>query len=335
VAGRLGGSGYRAEEFDLELDAEAGVGFSSLHALRRDALEALDAERLAPWSKRRVPRLRPASPRGVPPAEVPRLVAIADRAGDARALREAGAAAVFAEVRDGGSPPSADVGVAMRRIVTDEDLAGALASAMHAPGGCLTGNVGLLSLLAGGPGVVMADAGVNAANPWTLAVLAGLGAGSAVLSQELSGAQIVAVTREAPLPVGVVVFGRTELMIAENCVLAALGPCGRRCSSCARRGKAWELVDRKGYRFPVSTDAEGRTHLYNSVTLDLSGALPELVSAGVHELVMDVRGLAAHEATRIVAAFRSRLADAVARRGGRPERLVTPATTGHFYRGVS
>ena len=77
------------------------------------------------------------------------------------------------------------------------------------------------------------------------------------------------------------VFGRTELMVAENCVLAAMGACGRRCATVRARARDWELVDRKGYRFPVSTDTQGRAHVYNSVTLDLSRALPEIGAAGV------------------------------------------------------
>ena len=171
-------------------------------------------------------------------------------------------------------------------------------------------------------------------NPWSAAVASRLGADEAWLSPELTGGQISAVAAGSPVTVGVVAYGRTELMVAENCALAAIGPCARRCSSCARRARTWELVDRKGYRFPVRTDDRGRTHVYNSVTLDLSRALPEIVRAGVGTVVLDVRGIPANEAQRVVAAFHSRMSAAIAGRAANAEQLIVPATTGHFFRGV-
>ena len=73
TAGRLGGSGYVAGDFEMELDAAAGVGFSALHALRRQALERLDEARLAPWSERRLPRPEPQAAGASTRVDVPEL----------------------------------------------------------------------------------------------------------------------------------------------------------------------------------------------------------------------------------------------------------------------
>ncbi len=51
--GRLGGTPYRIGRFDLELSPGVGVGFSALHRLRREALEAYEGVVLLPWSGRR------------------------------------------------------------------------------------------------------------------------------------------------------------------------------------------------------------------------------------------------------------------------------------------
>jgi putative protease len=253
----------------------------------------------------------------------------------AAGLMEAGASRVFAET---GSPAAGvrdRVGRQVARIVTDGEFDEVLVAAEGAGAGVVTGDLGVLSALAAadGPSPV-AGSGVNATNPWTVAALARIGAGQVWLSPELSGRQIARIVLDSVLPVGVQVFGRTELMVAENCVLAAMGACGRRCETCSRRSRTWELVDRKGYRFPVRTDLRGRTHVYNAVTLDLSRALPELVAARVHAVAVDVTGMRQDKARKIVARVRERLTAAVAGRTADTAQLVTPATTGHFYRGV-
>ena len=70
------------------------------------------------------------------------------------------------------------------------------------------------------------------------------------------------------------------------------------------------------------------------MTLDLSKALPEIVEAGVSAVGIDARLLVAVEARRVVAAFRDRLDRAVAGLEVPQEPLVSPATAGHFFRGV-
>lgn len=87
---------------------------------------------------------------------------------------------------------------------------------------------------------------------------------------------------ESPLPLGIVVIGRQELMVSDHCFLMAEGPCDEHCATCARRcGTSRFLEDRKGYRFPVTTDVCGRGHIYNSVPLDVAHAIGDLLRAGV------------------------------------------------------
>lgn len=342
TAGRVGGSGYTARDFELELDAGAGIGFSALHALRRDALEALSAARLKRWSGRRMLRPGPKLPRPADAAldgEGPRLVVLAEETARAGPLLDAGASIVLAERGvPGGPAASARRGAILPRIVTDAEAASVAewtARAAGEAGPALTGNLGTLASLAAAGREVWADSGLNTTNPWTAAVLARAGARTVWLSPELSERQVAAVAAASPVPTGLVVFGRTELMVAENCVLAALGPCSRRCGSCRRRDEEWHLLDRKDYRLPVFTDSAGRSHVLNAVTLDLTKALPSIVAAGVRLVGVDVRGLVAAEAIRVVRRTSERLAAAVAGKDVDADPLVSPVTTGHFYRGVS
>ena len=85
---------------------------------------------------------------------------------------------------------------------------------------------------------------------------------------------------------------------------------------------------------PVTTDAEGRAHVYNAVPLDLSRALPELLAAGVSALRLDLQSSGAQEAAALTRAWRAGLEAAL--KGERlPDTPVTePSTSAHFFRGL-
>jgi putative protease len=329
--GRLGGTSYAAE-VSVELDAGAGIGFSVLHAVRRDAVEKLDAARLAPWTGRRAPG-RPCAPAlgaARPRARAAELVVATADAATAQACLAAGADRVLAAVRPGRALPEDVCALLPRGAHESEFVALVAAAGRHAA----SGNLGLLRACADRGVSVEADWGLNAVNPWAAAALAEVGAGFVWASPELSGRDLAAFCAGSPVAVGAVAGGRIELMIAEHCVLQAAGPCSHACASCERRGRQWVLRDRKGYEFPVTTDAAGRAHIYNSVPLDLSRALPELLEAGVAAIRLDLQSSTAEEAARLTRTWRG-LLDDVARGAAAPQSPVAePSTSGHFYRGL-
>jgi putative protease len=351
--GRLGGSTYVASGWDIELDPDAGIGFSSLHALRRQALERLDALRLEPWTSR--PHVSPPTGLGEPPSARGRsrssrdassgsdsarataspalVVAVADRR-VAAACVAAGADRVLCTVQAGDSAAALPAGVTplLPRIAHDPEI-DALMAAVTPGEHVATGNLGLLAAAARSGATVEADTGLNAVSAWTVAALADAGASFVWASPEVSGRQLAAMADASPVPLGVVVHGRLELMVAEHCVLQAAGECSHRCEGCARRRQAWVLRDAKGYAFPVTSDSCGRAHVYNSVPLDLSRALPEIVDAGVAAVRLELFTSSPDEAAALVKAYRRLLADAAAGRAAETS-LVSPSTSGHFYRGV-
>ena len=261
VAGRLGGSGYVAGDFDLELDPAAGVGFSVLHSAspRGAGAAGPGAARAVvgpPASAARAARPPAASEGGQAPHE---LAVLADdsRAG-AGAARSRGVARLRGRGRagdDGGKR----VGRLLPRIVTDAEEPGVLGSRLDGGAGAVTGNLGTLArsrLARAGrtrrrhgaerheplvgrracPGSVRARSGSRRSCP-------------VGRSRRLSPA--------SPVPAGVVVFGRTELMVAENCVLAAAGACGRRCTSCDRRAAHVGAGRPQGLPLPGAHGREG------------------------------------------------------------------------------
>ncbi|MGN0072361.1 MAG: DUF3656 domain-containing protein [Coriobacteriales bacterium] len=135
-----------------------------------------------------------------------------------------------------------------------------------------------------------------ATNPDALRVWAALGADFAWISPELTLAQIKQLADESPLPLGVVVHGRQELMVSDHCFLMAEGPCDGKCAKCKRRkGAPRYYKDRKGYLFPITADVFGRGHLYNAVKLDISHAIGDLRRAGVTGFAVDITLLEENE----------------------------------------
>ncbi|MDO8916178.1 MAG: U32 family peptidase [Coriobacteriia bacterium] len=339
--GRLGGSGYAASEWRLELGSDVGIGFSVLHALRREALAGLDAQRLAPWEGRQAPRGLHADPPSVPgraTSVIPELVVAASDVDVAVAALRAGANRALLAVTSLDTTGTLRAGVEplLPRIAHPLDVEPLLRLAEGRA--ATSGNLGLLAAL-GADQVsreagLSADWGLGAVNGWTAEALATLGASLIWASPELSGRQLARLVRESPVAIGATVQGRVELMIAEHCVLQASGACSHDCARCLRRTRANTLRDRKGYGFPVTTDARGFAHIYNSVPLDLSRALLEVLDAGVSAVRIELHTETPASATRIVSAYRRLLADAAAGRAA-SDPLEDPSTSGHFFRGLT
>lgn len=332
--GRLGGSGYRLASLDIDLDHGVGVGFSALHALRREALDALDARRLTPWADRAPAHLRVRPPAARPRvAGAPELVACVPDVSYAEPCLRAGATHVL--VRASGHPTArSDRALPLfGRVMHEPELAAALRSlAPDVP--IAAGNLGLLAA-AGAAGIpVEADWPLNVLNAWSAEALASLGASAVWASHELSREQLAALAQRSPLPVGAVVYGRVELMVAEHCALQALGRCDRRCATCAERAGSWSLRDRKGFEFPVRTDAAGRSHIYNAATLDLIRALPQVMATGVGALRLDFTVEPLAECVRVTAAYRRALDAVLAGADAPSAALAERPTSGRFFHGV-
>lgn len=157
---------------------------------------------------------------------------------------------------------------------------------------------------------------------------AALGASFVWLSPELTLHQMKLLADESPLPLGIVVIGRQELMVSDHCFLMSEGPCDERCGTCERRqGASRFLEDRKGYRFPVTTDACGRGHIYNAVPLDVAHAIGDLLRAGVRGFAVDATLMGEGEAEHAHNRVRSGI-------NGTKVKKSADTTTGHLFRPV-
>jgi putative protease len=336
--GRFGGTPFVPESWDIELGPDAGAGFSLLHRIRREAVEDLERSMLSAYSDRSLtdPGL-PESRRSGRTArgDMPDLVVWTTRLATAKACLAAGAhrAVVPAWALEADADLPSGVAVELARVVKDREIGCALGEA-RPDRAVVVGNLGLVRPAADAGAGVWAHWGLNALNAGTVAVLAGAGAEGVWLSPEISGRDAALIASDSAVPVGIAILGRQELMVSEHCVLTSSGSCSRRCATCTRRQRWYALRDRKGYGFPVISDAEGRSHIFNAVSLDLTRALPEILEAGVAAVRLDFTVEHLQVAQRLTRQVREALESAVAGHQPATETLVDPATAGHFFRGV-
>lgn len=328
--GRLGGSGFASDSYDVALSPGAGLGFSELHRLRREALDGLSNEILAPWEGRAHTNPRvPAVPASASAPRAIELVAVVSDEITARACLEAGADLVHVPTGMGLTEPVDRIVPLLPRA---DRRAGELA---FDAGRVVVGTLGQLHRLSARDRFVETHWSLNVTNPHAVAEFADMGASLVWLSPEMNGEQIARIATRSGVPVGVAIFGRQELMITEHCVLMAQGECDRACITCDRRRSVCWLKDRKGYRFPVRTDESGRTHVYNSVPLDLLDVVDEVLDKGVSALRLDLETFTSSEAVSAVKRARRALDMGGGAKSEHRDHGRSARTTGHFYRGIS
>lgn len=356
---RLGQTPFCIDSFSLALDEGAGLGFSSLHHVRAQALELLADAILAPWKGRRLPKVQkePAPQR----KELGRctIAVWATNPVCARAAKRAGATEIIvpalnyrrgtaqvagvlsATVESAGYPKQCTLALP---VVHHEECAGSREGAISDPAsGELPFVAHADSLFVESLGALQAASETEAAisvgphlplcNRQALQVAAGFGANRAWLSPELTLAQIKQLGDERPLELGLTVIGTQELMTCEHCLLMAKGPCAQNCPTCTRRKGAHVLRDRKGYQFPVVTDELGRSHLYNAVQLDVVPDIPQLLASGVTAFLIDATLMNGEETAQAVGRVKRALS--VAQADGNSLAKMPDTTSGHLHRGVS
>ena len=353
---RLGNTPYQLVNLTIDMDDGVGIGFSALHGVRAAALDVLTEALTAEGHGRTLPRTTPREPL---PAARPtgcRVAVTVTNPACARAAKRAGAHIIYvpalnyrrgeaviagqknAAAEQAGYPkgcipimPVADheaVGGA-REAVVDADVWKYAAEGKP----LLAESLGAMERASEEGALLDVGSHVPITNQLSLAVASEFGAARVWLSPELTLRQIEEVAKDAPVELGVLLIGAQELMVTEHCMLMSQGPCDENCAECPRRKSPHVLKDRKGYEFPVVTDAMGRSHLYNAVELDIASSMPELLAAGISSYMVDATLMNAEETAHAVG--RAIRALHVAQNDGNAIAKMPNTTSGHLYRGVS
>jgi putative protease len=231
---------------------DAGIGYSALHHARRRRSRLRGESRA--WAIDAV-QSQIASPAAAIPALPSQCL---DRASVsslpvARACPQAGCESVHLPIwaLEGETAPAGVIPL-LPRICHDSETDAVM---RHATDGArvVAATLGELDLARQRGATIETHWSLNAVNSYSVAELADLGGSFVWLSPELSSRQIAQVAIESPVPVGVAVVGRQELMVTEHCILMAEGDCGQRCETCKRRS-GWRFLRDRRYSFPIRTD---------------------------------------------------------------------------------
>ena len=341
--GRMGSSPFEATSFDIQLDAGCGMGFSAVHRVRAAACETLERAILA-LHESRVPHAlaAPAERRAEPyaaEAAVPEICALVTSREAARLARDAGAVRIYMAVDDLLAAGVSPQGIAREKIipvldevsreVDHERLDPWLASGTPAA----VGTISELSLGAERASLVELRSCIPVHNVACMQALGERGANGIWLSPELTLAEIERIApHRGSLTLGLTVLGAPRVMTSEHCILQVAGACIHDCGRCRLRTRDFKLKNIDGRMLPVRTGLNGRSHLYDGVTLDATPQIPALLAAGVTRFLVDGTLVDNDELLRRVTRAKRALDAALA--GRTPDKRLAGSSSGCLFQGV-
>jgi putative protease len=169
------------------------------------------------------------------------------------------------------------------------------------------------------------------------------------LSSELSRDEIAVLVHAARShgltnSFALVVQGYSEAIVSEDCILQPLIQCDKGDRD-TNHSAFFGIRDTTGHIFPVRTDGECRSHIYNSAELCLIDHLPSIRNAGINEEVIDARGRPETYILEITGLYRQAIYLSGQKIPGQRHQLKAlkdaiknlvfgGITTGHFIRGL-
>jgi putative protease len=195
---------------------------------------------------------------------------------------------------------------------------------LHNIKGIITANLGLINYFKDKT-LCLGDYKLNIFNSETLHFINDY-CDLAALSVELNRSEIKETIKPLPkdYPVQIIAYGKTELMVSEYCAVGSvLGGKSRESECTIHCQGSYALKDRKGMEFVIRNDMFCRSHIYNSVPIDLTPYISDLKSMGVDYFRFDYTDESYEEAYEITKSIIS--GNALG---------VSDFTRGHYKRGV-
>ena len=276
---KLGDSVFKLGNINVELGNQVMVPVSQMNALRRAGVEALTGM-LAQSPKYKVGKSAPIKPLG---KRLDRNVArfsskdqITDKAREHFDI----CLLPLDKFAEGGEKFD---GFVMPPVIFDSEMnraEGLLEKAKaFEPRYAVISNLGQIELVKKHFASInmIADFRFNVGNDETVAFFEELGFESVVASAELTLPQI----RDLGGSVGAIVYGRIPLMTLEKCVIKELYGDKNACEVCASGGA--EMIDRRGFVFPVVREYPHRNIVLNSLPTSMSDRQGELERARISD----------------------------------------------------
>lgn len=131
---------------------------------------------------------------------------------------------------------------------------------------------------------------------------------------------------------GIIVMGKPRVMTSEHCILQVAHRCIHDCANCAIRKESLYLRNIDGKLLPVRTNLEGRSHLYDAYSIDITPQIPQLLKAGVSRFMVDGTLLSSNELADQVSHAAHALDASI--HGRRPAKRLSGMNAGCLFVGV-
>ena len=339
---RLGNDPLEIVELKIELGQGLHLPVSELNQVRRDFVSLWEKTRLEPYKNRRIQAVKRASKpsrEGAKAAE-PKLAVTVSNLASAKAALDGGAALIyfsgkvykrvprdlFSELTKAwelGQEQGVPVFAHVERI-TENHVLPEIKDLLnkHRFDGLLVGNFGSWELLKEFENPIHADLSFNVFNSRAIDHLAHAGASVVTASLELQLSQVRELCQLSSVPISIVVHGPLESMVTKHCMYRDQG-----CKYQCQNQGSLELVDKKGFRFPVYFDRWCHMHIFNSRELSLLGHLEQVKASGIRYLRIEGRTKEPTWIRRILDLYQRGLA-------GEHVEIPGEFTKGHYFRGV-
>lgn len=207
--------------------------------------------------------------------------------------------------------------------------------------GFIVGNLGSLHVPADKGLGIFGDYNLNVFNSFSIQAFGNLGFKGVTISPELDIERIEKLEMPVNMDVEAVVYGRLTLMTSEYCPVGALEggfTSGKHCKGTYCSGD-YRLRDRKGVEFPVLTDPiDCRSTVLNSTVLFVPELQSRLNNAGVNIMRLNMFDETVDEINEILDLYREAASDGADRRqkhSAIAEKIRAAGfTRGHYLRGV-
>ncbi|MCX7781247.1 MAG: DUF3656 domain-containing protein [Negativicutes bacterium] len=362
---RLGNTVFRLESLHVSVQGNIMVPISEINEARRNAVEALERDRLSRFKRPPLPAqtytVSDLLPRKRPSASplTPGLVVNIDTVEKVKTALQAGAdwimfggetfhhlpltAEQYAEAVELCRLKGRKIILATPRLSTPAQMAGverdlALFEELR-PDAVSISNIGTLRMAKRMITVPLyGEFSLNIYNAAAIAFYQREGLASLTLSPELNFGQVEDLTGYGIMPLECIVHGYLTLMISEYCAVGSFlgGLNTGKCNQACLKG-AYYLQDRKNERFPVVTDQYCRMHVLNAKELSMLPHVHRLAQSGLARLRIEGK-LASSEHLAAVTRLYRNLLDAGEQWSRCEDRINAlehnDITRGHYFRGV-
>lgn len=304
---KLGDTVFEIHEIDLNMDDDIFIPIGVINSVRREAVQRLEINRLEKYVRKCDPIQVKKSDLSVSVLPVSPTLSI--RVIDPEAINtaiSAGANRVYVDIEglihkqgisnsaiEQAHNADASVYIRLPDIIKDSErdhIKSALDNLYGFDGILVTGPDQIHMFSDEFKLPIIADYPINAFNHETLALLTSLGVNGITISPELTLDEITNIP--AGFDLECLVQGAVQLMISEHCIFRG----GKGCTgsknitinsesdiikSCDNQNN---IVDEKGFIFPVRCDTMCRTHIFNSRELCMIDRLPAVLGAGISSL---------------------------------------------------